>query len=81
MEVLVLEVLNEIKDDYNLDPSSEEFETIQSIALNNLPPSYFTDSTSNGIKKAFLLDRQRRISVLAKLAEAIEIVRSEQEDD
>lgn len=77
MEVLVLEVLNEVKDDYGLDPSSDEFERIQAITLNNLPPAYFTDKSSSGVKKAFLLDRQRRISVLAKIAEAVEIVRSE----
>lgn len=76
MEILVLEVLNELKSDYNLIPNSDEFNLIQIVALNELYPVYFPDTASAGVKKSFLLDKQRRVSVLAKIVEAIDIVRS-----
>lgn len=76
MEILVLEVLKELKDDYGLDESSSEFELIQILALNSLPPKYFTPSASEGEKKSFLLDKQRHITVMAALAMAIEFIKT-----
>ena len=70
MELLVQEVLHEVKDSYNIK-SEKSLELIQIIALNNLQPIYFLPSVTDGEKKAFLLDRQRRISVLAKITEAV----------
>jgi competence protein ComFB len=74
MEVLVSDILNEIIDKYNVCKCEECIDDIKAIALNNLPPKYFLSSQQEGEKKAFVLDRQRRISVLAKVAEAIEFI-------
>ena len=74
MEILVDEVFNEVKNKYNICKYEDCANDIKSIALNNLPPVYFLSSVSEGEKKAFLLDRQRKISVLAKITEAVELV-------
>ncbi|KNF09809.1 late competence development protein ComFB [Gottschalkia purinilytica] len=75
MEVLVKDILNELKYSHNMSESNDEkLQNIQIIALNNLPPMYFSSNVSEAEKKAFLLDRQRRITVLAKVAEAIDVV-------
>ena len=74
MEILVKDVLNEVRYSYDVNSCNNRIDDIQVIALNNLPPKYFLSSASAGEKKAFLLDRQRRISVLAKVIEAIELV-------
>lgn len=74
MEVLVDEIFNEVNYSYNLCNSDKCLHDIKSIALNNLPVTYFKFETSEAEKKAFLLNRQRRISVLAKVAEATDIV-------
>lgn len=74
MELLVDEVYQEIRPLYsncNIDPCVHD---IKSMALNNLPPAYFKENISEGEKKAFLLDRQRRISVLAKVAQAADYI-------
>lgn len=74
MEIVVSEVLDEVLKNYDICKCENCIDDIKSIALNNLPPVYFLSSEAEGEKKAFLLDRQRRISVLAKVAEAVEIV-------
>lgn len=74
MEILVSETINDVIKDYDICTCDDCLNDIKSIALNNLPPVYFLSSTDESQKKAFLLDRQRKISVLAKVAEAIEIV-------
>ncbi|NMA85775.1 MAG: late competence development ComFB family protein [Tissierellia bacterium] len=74
MEILVNEVYSEVNDVYNICHSPKCERDIKSIALNNLPPMYFLSSVSEGEKKAFLVDRQRKITVLTKLTEAVEIV-------
>lgn len=74
MELLVDEIYNEVKSlygDCNIDDCIHD---IKSMALNNLPPAYFKYDESEAIKKAFLLERQRRITVLAKVAEAADLV-------
>lgn len=74
MEILVDEVFNEVKpllENCDINKCSHD---IKSMALNNLPTKYFDFNASEAEKKAFLLDRQRRITVLAKMAEAIEYV-------
>ena len=74
MELLVDEIYEEIKDLYGHCIGENCIFDIKSKALNNLPPKYFTSDTDIAIKKAYLLDRQRRISVLAKVAEAADEV-------
>ena len=77
MELLVDEIYNEVKYLYgncNLDDCTHD---IKAYALNHLPPVYFKYDASEGEKKAFLLQRQRRITVLAKVAEAADLVCSE----
>lgn len=74
MELLVDEIYNEVKSlygDCNIDNCIHD---IKSMALNNLPPAYFKYDEDEAIKKAFLLERQRRITVLAKVAEAADLV-------
>lgn len=74
MEILVDEIFQEVRSMYNNCNSEECIENIKSKALNKLPPMYFTTNTLPGTKKAYLLDRQRRIAVLAKVAEAADEV-------
>ncbi len=74
MEILVDEVYSEVKNKYSICQCEKYTKDIKSIALNNLPPVYFLSNVSEGEKKAFLLDRQRKITVLAKITEAVEIV-------
>lgn len=77
MEVLVDEIFREMKHSYKICNDEKCEHDIKSIALNNLPPAYFKYDATEAVKKAFLLERQRRISVLAKVAEASEIICSE----
>lgn len=72
MELLVNEVYNEVKPIYGNCNREDCVHNIKSLALNNLPTAYFKYNTSDAEKKAFLLERQRRITVLAKVAEAAE---------
>ena len=72
MELLVDEVYEETKHSHKPCNCSNYAENVKSIALNNLPPMYFMSTASDGEKKAFLLDRQRRITVLAALTQAKE---------
>ncbi|HSH36160.1 late competence development ComFB family protein [Schnuerera sp.] len=70
MEVLVDEIYEETKQNYPSCKCANYDNDVKSIALNNLPPVYFLSTVSEGEKKAFLLDRQRRITVLAALTQA-----------
>lgn len=74
MEVLVDEIYNEVKEMYGNCTSEKCIHNIKSSALNNLPPAYFSHDTEPSEIKAFLLQRQRRIAVLAKVAEAADSV-------
>ncbi|MCF6462330.1 late competence development ComFB family protein [Clostridium sp. Cult1] len=74
MEILVDEIYEEVSHNYNHCKCKNYDEDIKSIALNNLPPVYFISTVSKAEKKAFLLDRQRRITVLAALTQAKEIL-------
>jgi len=74
MEILVDQVYSEVKEKYNICKSKKCENDIKAITLNSLPPMYFLSSTSEGEKKAFLLDRQQRITVLTKITEAVDIV-------
>ena len=80
MEILVDEVFNEVKGKYDICENNNCENDIKAIALNSLPPVYFLSSISEGEKKAFLLDRQRKITVLAKITEAVDIVCSKCEN-
>lgn len=70
MEILVDEILNEVKTLYKECLSEKCIHNVKSSALNNLPTCYFDYETDESEKKAFLLERQRRIAVLAKIAES-----------
>lgn len=70
MEILVDEIFEEVSSMYEKCITEKCIHNIKSMALNNLPPEYFDYNTSESSKKSFLLDRQRRIAVLAKIAEA-----------
>lgn len=74
MEIMVDEVYSEVKDKYDICKIKECENNIKVTALNNLPPVYFLSSVSEGEKKAFLVDRQRKITVLTKLTEAVDTV-------
>lgn len=74
MEILVQEILDEVIDDYNICKCDECIDDIKSIALNNLTCAYFDSSVDDSKRKAFLLDRQNRIAVLAKVIDAMNIV-------
>jgi competence protein ComFB len=74
MELLVDEIYNEIRNLYKSCDMNKCEHDIKCMALNNLAPVYFKDDASEGEKKAFLLERQRRITVLAKVAEAADHV-------
>ncbi|EOD00280.1 late competence development ComFB family protein [Caldisalinibacter kiritimatiensis] len=76
MEILVKNALNEIIDKYDICKCDKCKKDIMAIALNNLPPKYFLSSNDESEKTSFLLDRQIKISVLAKVIEAIEIFTS-----
>lgn len=75
MEILVSDLLNEIKHNYNICKCENCLDDIKTIALNNLPPMYFLSSISVEEKTTFLLKRQRRISTLTKVIEALEVVK------
>lgn len=74
MELLVDEIFEEIKSMYGNCITDRCVHDIKSMTLNNLSPIYFNYATDESEKKAFLLDRQRRIAVLAKIAEAADII-------
>lgn len=77
MEVLVEGISQELKNSFKKEFTCD-YETlvydIKAYALNNLTPMYFASDVSDGQKKAFLLDKQKRIEVTAKLAEAYRII-------
>lgn len=75
MEILVDEIFNEVKYLYKECINNERcIHDVKSTALNNLPSCYFNFEIEESEKTAFLLDRQRRIAVLAQIAEAADIV-------
>lgn len=74
MEILVDEVFSEINYKYKICDNKTCIDDIKSIALNNLQPKYFTSSATEAEKKAFLLDKQRRISAVASLVSAKQVV-------
>ena len=78
MEVLVDEIFSEVVNNYNLSMTEKNINDIKSLALNELTPMYFSSSVNNGEKFAFLLDKQRRTSVLAKVIGAIDVVNNNQ---
>lgn len=73
-EVLVDEIYNEMKSALDDCHSKKCEHNIKSMALNDLPASYFDFDSTEADIKAYLLDRQRRITVLTKVAEASEII-------
>lgn len=74
MELLVDEVFQEVRPIYSKCISEKCIHNIKAASLNSLPSMYFDYGTEESEKKAFLLDRQRRISVLAKIAKSAESV-------
>ncbi|MFS8541124.1 MAG: late competence development ComFB family protein [Tissierellales bacterium] len=74
MEILVDEIFDEISKNYKICTNETCIDDIKSVALNNLQPQYFTSDVSESEKKAFLLDKQRRIAVMASIISAKETV-------
>ncbi len=74
MKILVDEIFSEVKSLYEGCLTDKCIHNIKSRALNNLPTCYFNYEVEESEKKAFLLDRQRRISVLAQIADAADSV-------
>lgn len=74
MEILVDEIFEEVKHMYGDCLTESCVHDIKSMSLNNLAPIYFQYNADNSKKKAFLLNRQQRITVLAKIAESADIV-------
>ncbi|HHV38491.1 MAG TPA: late competence development ComFB family protein [Tepidimicrobium sp.] len=74
MEILVDEVYNEVKNQYEVCQYDNCTDDIKAIALNALPPAYFPSYVDEGERKSFLLNRQMKITALAKITEAAQIV-------
>ncbi|NLW40512.1 MAG: late competence development ComFB family protein [Tissierellia bacterium] len=74
MEILVDDIFQDIRHICSNCTNPNYERDVKSTALNNLPPVYFLSNATDAEKKAFLLDRQRRISVLAALTQASELV-------
>jgi len=70
MEILVDQVFDEISKNYEICNNESCIDDIKSIALNNLEPKYFTSKDSSSERVAFLLDKQRRITVTAAIIQA-----------
>lgn len=75
MEILVSSLFNEIIANYDICECENCIYDVKTIALNDLPPMYFLASAKESEKTTFLLNRQKRISVLAKVISALEIVK------
>ena len=74
MEVLVDEIFKEVQTLYDECLSEKCIHDIKALALNNLPTYYLSYEANESEKKAFLLDRQRRITVLAQIADAADLI-------
>jgi competence protein ComFB len=74
MEILVDEIFDEIRTNYKICDNKTCIDDIKSVALNNLQPQYFTSTATDSEKMAFLLDKQRRITVMASIISAKETV-------
>lgn len=75
MEILVSSLLSEVITNYDICECENCIYDIKTIALNDLPPMYFLTSAQESEKTTFLLNRQKRISVLAKVISALEVVK------
>lgn len=75
MEILVSSLLSEVIGNYDICKCEDCLNDIKTIALNNLPPMYFLSSVQESERTTFLLNRQKRISVLAKVIAALEVVK------
>ena len=75
MEILVSNLLSEVIVNYDVCKCENCLNDIKAIVLNNLSPMYFLSSVGKSEKTAFLLNRQNRISVLAKIVSALEIIK------
>lgn len=74
MEILIDEIFEEVKEMYGNCLTDSCIHDIKSMSLNILPPKYFEYSAHESEKKAYLLERQRRITVLAKIAESADLI-------
>lgn len=74
MEILVDEIVVELSSNLKWCHEEECMDDIKSMALNKLQPKYFLSYEDEAEKKAFLLDKQRRISVMAYVVDAREII-------
>ncbi|MBB6216809.1 hypothetical protein HNQ80_002913 [Anaerosolibacter carboniphilus] len=70
-EVLVAEVMMEYMKHYGLDGDENRKADVLATVLNKLPQRYFLSTSSEGEKKAFLLDKQLRMKALIEIASAV----------
>ena len=75
MEILVSTVLNEVINNYDICKCEDCLDDIKVMSLNELNPKYFLSSSQKSEKTAFLLQRQKRITVLARVITSLEIVK------
>lgn len=69
-EVLVGEVMTEYLKLHGFNGDEIQREDVLATVLNKLPQMYFLSTSSEGEKKAFLLDRQLRMKALIEIAAA-----------
>ncbi|SNS17287.1 Late competence development protein ComFB [Anaerovirgula multivorans] len=71
-EHLVREVFNENKALYRTYKLEAPEDDIIRMVLNRMTPKYFLSTSSEGEKKAYIVNRQMRMEALIKLTEAME---------
>lgn len=71
-EYLVREVLKENRGLSKTNKPEILEEDIIRMVLNRMAPKYFFSNSSEGEKKAYIINRQLRLEALIKLTEAIE---------
>jgi hypothetical protein len=69
-EVLIREVMSEYVKLHGFNGDETEKEDVLATALNKLPQKYFLSTSSEGEKKAFLLDKQLRMKALIEISAA-----------
>ncbi|SHK10489.1 Late competence development protein ComFB [Geosporobacter subterraneus DSM 17957] len=69
-EILVREVISEYKRNHKTTALEAAEEDIIKTVLNRMQPKYFLSSSTEGEKKAYLLDKQLRLNALIEIAAA-----------
>ncbi|MFZ5966740.1 MAG: late competence development ComFB family protein [Bacillota bacterium] len=69
-EILVKEVLEEYKKNFEVCKCENCNDDIICTVLNKLPQKYFLSMDGEAVKKAFLLDKQLRLKALIEISAA-----------